>query len=541
MKAKAMTQAETRLTGLSASAGFASGKIFLAGRSDRGTYTRHKTPDADYAALVLAIDQASEATAEMMARAAGDAADILEFQLAMLGDDTFAEAARALIEAGTAADAAWTEVLDREIESYTESEEEYFRARAADLTDIRDRVLRALRGDGESVIPEGSIYLADDITPSAFLDHDWTGGGISLRQGSTTSHVAMLARQRGVPMVVRLGAAPVEAGAAALLDAASGCLTLSPGAEARSAWDRARVAFAAAADTALRFAPAPGCTADGTAIAVHVNIADPADIGTITIGHVDGVGLMRTEFLYSGGLPDEETQVRAYRTVLEWAGGKPVTIRTADAGGDKPVPGFTLEEANPFLGVRGIRLCLAKPDIFRVQIRALLRSAPYGNLKVMLPMVSVPGEIAQARLLFEEEFARLTASGIPAAMPDLGIMVEVPSVAITPERFGAAAFFSIGSNDLTQYVLAASRDQGALAALARTDDPAVLSLIGQVCRHGQEAGIPVSLCGDAASDPALVPLLLRAGLRSLSVAAARIGAVKAAIAAIDISDGSNLP
>ncbi|HMQ58918.1 MAG TPA: phosphoenolpyruvate--protein phosphotransferase, partial [Rhizobiaceae bacterium] len=229
------------------------------------------------------------------------------------------------------------------------------------------------------------------------------------------------------------------------------------------------------------------------------------------------------------------TQYAAYRTVLEWAEGKPVTIRTVDAGGDKPVPGFTVDESNPFLGLRGIRLCLAKPDIFAVQIRALLRAAVRGNLKVMLPMVSVPEELEQARTLFRAEADKLERAGIPCAMPPLGIMVEVPSVAIRPDLFAAAAFFSIGSNDLTQYVMAASRDSAKLSALARPDHPAVLELVRRVAQWGDENGRPVSLCGDAASDPALAPLLLKSGLRSLSIAASRIGAVKAAIANAEVA------
>lgn len=531
-----MVQAEQRFTGLPASAGFARGPVFCATRLERGTYHRHKSVDAEYAHLVRSLESAMATTTEMMSKAKDDAADILEFQLAMLADDTFAEGARARIEKGMAADAAWTEVLEEEIENYAQSEEEYFRARTADLVDIRDRVLKALRGDSEISIPAGAIYLADDITPSSFLFHDWTGGGIALRQGSATSHVAMLARQGGVPMVVGIGSGHVETGAFSILDAQAGSLVVSPGAASLAAWDRGRTVFDAAAAIAARFAPQPARTADGTPIAVNVNIADPAETDHIDIGHVDGVGLMRTEFLYAKRLPDEETQYRAYRKVLEWAQGKPVTIRTADAGGDKPVPGFTVEESNPFLGVRGIRLCLANPDIFRVQIRALLRAGVHGNMKIMLPMVSVPREIDAARALFDEEMGKLAIEGKPFAMPELGIMVEVPSVAITPERFGNAAFFSIGSNDLTQYVMAASRDSGALSTIAKTDDPAVLSLIAKVAAHGAQAGIPVGLCGDAASDPALVPLLVRAGLRSLSVAASRIGAVKAAIAGINLME-----
>jgi len=184
--------------------------------------------------------------------------------------------------------------------------------------------------------------------------------------------------------------------------------------------------------------------------------------------------------------------------------------------------------------VRGIRLCLTKPHIFRVQIRALLRAGVHGNLKIMLPMVSVPDEIEQARALFDDEMRKLEAAGTSFAPPELGIMVEVPSVAITPDRFSKAAFFSIGSNDLTQYVMAASRDSGALAKIAEASNPAVLSLIGNVARYGVKNNIPVSLCGDAGSDPALIPLLLKAGLRSVSVAASRIGMVKAAIAEIDL-------
>lgn len=536
-----MTQAEhigteIRFSGLSASAGFARGPIFCAAKTERGQYHRHKSTDAEYAHLVASIQAALATTSDMMEKAQGDAADILEFQVAMLGDDTFADAAQRLIELGMAADIAWTDVLDKEIENYAQSEEEYFRARTADLTDIRDRVLRSLRGDNEVSIPAGTIYLADDITPSAFLLHDWSGGGIALRQGSTNSHVAMLARQNGVPMVVGIGSGHVDTFLPSVLDAQSGSLVVSPGDASVSAWDRGRTVFEASAAIAARFAPQPARTADGVSVAVNVNIADPAETDHIDISHVDGVGLMRTEFLYNKGLPDEETQYRAYRKVLEWAAGKPVIIRTADAGGDKPVPGFTLEESNPFLGVRGIRLCLQRPEVFRIQIRALLRAGVHGNLKIMLPMVSVPREIDEARVLFDEEMAKLAMDGLPFAMADLGIMVEVPSVAITPERFGSAAFFSIGSNDLTQYVMAASRDQGVLAAIARTDDPAVLSLIGNVAAYGARTGISVGLCGDAASDPALVPHLVRSGLRSLSVAASRIGAVKAAISGINLMD-----
>lgn len=519
--------------GTPASPGFADGLTYIAGHGRKGRYIRQNTADAEYAYLVRAIGLAMEDTAEMILQAEGDAADIIEFQLAMLGDDTFADSAKMLIDQGAAADMAWSNVLDAEIDNYAGSEDEYFRARAADLTDIRDRVLGVLRGDISEAVPSEVIYIADDITPSMFLGHDWTNGGIALRKGSATSHVAMLARQRGIPMLVGIGFGEIEAGAPSVLDAQAGWLAMEPDDSTVRAWKDGRRNFDEEAQVASVFAAKPARTSDDYPVTVLVNIADPADTDHIDITHVDGVGLMRTEFLYNKGLPDEETQYKVYCRVLEWAAGKPVTIRTVDAGGDKPVPGFTEEESNPFLGLRGIRLCLAKPEIFAVQVRALLRAGVHDHLKIMLPMVSVTEEVTEARAIFRHEQEKLKAAGIACGWPEIGIMVEVPAVAICPWRFESPEFFSIGSNDLTQYVMAASRDSGGLAALARVDNPAVLELIGNVTRCGEETNRLVSLCGDAASDPATVPLLIEAGVTTFSVAASRIGAVKAAISKVN--------
>jgi phosphoenolpyruvate-protein phosphotransferase (PTS system enzyme I) len=251
----------------------------------------------------------------------------------------------------------------------------------------------------------------------------------------------------------------------------------------------------------------------------------------------DGIGLVRTEFLFHGGeLPDEESQYRVYRKLAEWAAGKPVTIRTLDAGGDKPIPGLTIEgESNPFLGVRGIRLSLAKPSVLRTQLRALCRAAAHGAVEIMLPMVAVPDELATARLYLDEEVSALRAEGIACRRPPLGIMVEVPAAAIAVDKFDAD-FFSIGSNDLTQYVMAAARDVGAVATLNDPTNAAVLRLITQVAAHGHATARKVSLCGDAGSQPNLIPRLLQAGLRALSVATPAIARTKAAIAAVDLRE-----
>jgi phosphotransferase system enzyme I (PtsI) len=337
-----------------------------------------------------------------------------------------------------------------------------------------------------------------------------------------------------VPMVVGLGTSPANPNGLALLDAEHGSIVLSPSRAEIEAFHHSSSSFAMRRSNAETYLAKPAVTKAGTAVRVQVNIADPSEVDGIDISTCDGVGLMRTEFLFGKAPPDEETQYRAYRKVLAWAGDKPVTIRTVDAGGDKPVPGFTVEEGNPFLGLRGIRLSLARPDVFRVQIRALLRAAVHGNLKVMFPMIAVTEEYQRAAALFAEEQAGLVARGVAHKMPPLGIMVEVPSVAIAPEAFADVAFFSIGSNDLTQYVMAAARDNAAVAHLNSVRHPAVLRLVAEVAAFGSRAKIPVSLCGDAGGDPAAIPALIEAGLRDLSVAPAQLAMAKAAIADVAV-------
>lgn len=523
-------------SGQIASEGFASGNIWHARQTSAPLYDPQPTPQADIAALNDAISMAIEQTKVMMQDADGDAVDILEFQLAMLEDNTFPESAATLILSGLNADLAWRETLLEEMSDYKASDDEYFRARAADLKDLHDRVLAFLTGVKIEPIPPGVIYLGNDISPSLFLSHDWSGGGVALMAGSVTGHVAMLARQRGIPAIVGLGMVAVNDGEPALIDARKRLLISNPNEQTVAEFVRANKEHAAAGKLAQEFADKPAKTQDGTPITVLVNIADPSETEEIAIDTVDGVGLMRTEFLFgrSLALPSEEIQFAAYRRVLTWAGDKPVTIRTVDAGGDKPVENFTEDEANPFLGMRGIRLALKKQDVFRVQIRALLRAGCFGNLKVMLPMIATPKELEDTRKLFDEEAQALANEGAEYKTPELGIMVEVPAVAILPEQFAGASFLSIGSNDLTQYVMATSRDSAQLSYLAQVDNPAVLSLIERVAKFGGESGKEVSLCGDAASDPTLVPSLLNAGLRTLSVAAIKVGAVKSAIAKIDL-------
>jgi phosphotransferase system enzyme I (PtsI) len=307
---------------------------------------------------------------------------------------------------------------------------------------------------------------------------------------------------------------------------------LSPDVKSRRAMMDAARAFAEEERRADRHRAAPAITADGVSVKVMINVADPAEVDAIDIAHCDGIGLMRTEFLFRNGrpLPGEDEQYGAYRRLLEWAGEKPVTVRTLDAGGDKPIAGLTPDdETNTFLGVRGLRLSLKRPEVFRVQLRALARAAVHGNLRVMWPMVTVPEEFTAAAALFEEELAALRRHGIACKRPPLGMMIEVPLPALMPELFPMAQFFSIGSNDLTQYLAAAARDNAAVSGLADSAYPAVAGLIAQLAAFAARHGIELSICGDLASDVGKVPDLVGRGLRSLSVAPAALARVKATI------------
>jgi phosphotransferase system enzyme I (PtsI) len=528
---------EKRFEGHPASPGIAMGSL-VPMTSAAPVRVASGAADTEAAALRSAIAAALADLRQLADRSDDEGADILAFQVALLEDDELAAAAFAAIAQGRAAHDAWLEAMGAESANYKSSEEEYFRARAADIDDIGERVHRHLTGDSaEASVPPGAIVAAVDLTPSRFLSIDWSrGGALVLTAGSATSHVAMLARSRGVPAVVGLGVELAELRGQGLVDAFRGMLVVNPGAAACAQF--AQDALNAAADRSANQAAATkrAVTADGTAIDILLNVADPAELDALDPSLCEGIGLVRTELLFHGrrGLPDEDQQYAAYRRIAEWARGRPVTIRTLDAGGDKPIPGLTLSgESNPFLGVRGLRLSLSRPEIFRVQLRAMARAAVHGDVKIMLPMVSLPRELAAARALLDAEVEALRAAGVPSRRPSLGIMVEVPAAAIMAELFDAE-FFSIGSNDLAQYVSAAGRDVDALADLADPIQPAMLRLIAHVVDAAHARGIEVSLCGDAGGDPRAIPSLLRAGLRRLSMPAALVGAAKAAIAAVDL-------
>jgi len=488
-------------------------------------------PAAEDAALRAALAAAGGQLAALMAAADADGAEILEFQAMLLEDDDLLAPAFASIAQGGAADAAWSGALDAEIAAYSDAGDAVLAARATDLRDLRDRVLACLSGEAAAAAPppEGAVALAGDLTPSAFLALDWSRlGGAALTGGAAAGHVAILARARGVPLVVGLTAAPqAPDGALVALDADAGALIENPSAETRAALAARTAAGAAERAQDAAAARRPARTAGGAAVRVLVNVDDPALLDALSPQICDGVGLTRTEFLFHGAAaPGEDAQLAVYARILAWAQGRPVTIRTLDAGGDKPIPGVTIDgESNPFLGLRGLRLSLRRPEVFRTQLRALARAAALGPLKIMLPMVTIPQELEQARAHLDAVCAGLAAHGVAHARPALGIMIETPAAALTAADFDAD-FYSIGSNDLIQYAMAAARDNPAVAHLADPRNPAVLALIGRTVEAGRARGVEVSLCGDMASSPALIGALLDLGLETLSCAPAQVGAVK---------------
>ncbi|SMF55205.1 phosphoenolpyruvate--protein phosphotransferase [Tistlia consotensis] len=529
--------AETVFAGQRAAEGLAVGRLLVERAAAAEVARAAASPAEEGRAFEQALERARGQIAALVETADALGAEILEFQEALLEDDELLDPVRAAIDAGQSAAAAWIGHLDGEIETYRAGDDEYLSARAEDLADLQQRVLRALVAAGEAAggetQPEGAILVSADLTPSRFLELDWSRlAGAAIAGGSPTSHVSILARARGVPLIVGLEADPalLPAGRLAVLDAEAARLIVEPSSATLDAVETRLARRAEESSVIAELIGRPARTAAGETVELLINVDEPGLLDSLSPESCDGIGLARTEFLFHGGrLPDEEAQRAVYRRLLDWAGGRPVTIRTLDAGGDKPIPGVTPEdEANPFLGVRGLRLSLRHPELLRVQLRALARAGADRPLKVMVPMVTAPAEFERARALFDAVLRELADEGLEHGRPPLGMMVEVPAAALTAERF-ACDFYSIGSNDLVQYTTACARDNPALAELADPASPAVVELIARTVAAAGRRGVEASLCGDMASDPRLVPVLLECGLRRLSVAPAQVGRVKLAI------------
>ncbi|MEY4609236.1 MAG: hypothetical protein RL625_1453 [Gemmatimonadota bacterium] len=500
--------------------------------------------------IETAVDRLHQCKARAESNAGPAEAAIFDVQVAVLGDESLVGGIEALIRQNLGAEKAVELVFLEWRERFARSTNPLMRERAGDLIDIEIRLLSILLGlpdvDPVASGPNGdTILVTHDLTPSLTVQLDRGAiRGIATDAGTRTSHVAILARSLGIPAVVGLldATSRVQTGDRVILDATNGELVLRP-----TAATLARFAERAQREAAVRselasLTGAEAVTTDGVRITLRANVDLPDEVARLAETGAEGVGLMRTEFLVVGraAMPTEEEQVEAYRAVLDAFPGQPVVIRTYDVGGDKlPVGGFP-HEPNPFLGWRAIRMCLDEPALFSVQLRALLRAAVHGDLRIMLPLVVGVDEVRQTRYLLREAAAELARRGMPhrADVP-LGIMVETPAAALTAARFAEVVdFFSIGTNDLVQYTLAVDRGNAALATRFTPSHPAVLRLIDQTVRDAAAVARECSVCGEMASQPLMAYALLGLGVRTFSVSAASIPLIKRLIRGVSVRGAS---
>jgi phosphocarrier protein FPr/phosphocarrier protein len=491
--------------------------------------------DDERAALTGAKDRVRAALAAD-ADGEDDRAGIAAAHLVLLDDPELASAADAAIAAGKSAGFAWRQAIGTYVEQLRGTNDARFAERIDDFNDLGRRVVLALHGDpDQSPPPPGAILIADELYPSQLMALSEAGlAGIATARGGTTSHVAIIAAGMGVPMLVSLGdaLALVEPGSELVIE--NGALRIAPDA-AEVAAVRARIETRQARrQAALAHADQPAVTTDGTRIEVFVNLGSAADARAAVAEGAEGCGLLRTEFLFLDRAtpPDEEEQLAAYQAISDALGERPLIVRTLDIGADKPAPYLTIAaEENPALGLRGIRLQLAQRDLLDAQLRALLRVRAQAPLKLMLPMVADRAELVAAR----EALAK-HAADLGVAAPELGIMVETPAAALTAAALAADAdFFSIGSNDLSQYALARDRTNPAVAAGLDGLHPAVLRLIDETVRGGTARGRWTGVCGGLAADPEAVPLLIGMGVTELSVPGAAVAETKALVRTLDLA------
>lgn len=523
-----------RLEGIGVSEGFVVAPAFVYRRQElKVTRTTVSNPEAEVKRLQEAIDITQDQLEKLRQRVAAEANDqtarIFEFHRMMLADAELVGAAEDKIRhQGWNAEAAVEAVISDWAERFDGLQDEVMRARAADVRDVGNRVLAQLAGKsdmGLGHLPGEVILVADDLVPSetVLLDRAKVRG-IATALGGQTSHTAILARMLGIPAVAGLGAAvlAVPTGTPLALDGGAGVVEVNPSPDVLRRYESRQERLQLAQAEALQHAHEPAITLDGRRVEVVANIGDVASAQEAVRYGAEGVGLLRTEFLYLGRseLPNEEEQFAAYRAIAETMGQRPLIVRTLDVGGDKQLPYLDIGlEQNPFLGVRAIRLSLQRPDVFQPQLRAILRAGAGHHVKIMFPMVATRDEILRAREALEQARSDLRRTGQTfAEQVEVGIMVEIPAAAIISPVFAAEVdFFSIGSNDLTQYTLAADRGNEKLAYLYHDLDPSVLHLVSTVIRAGHGAGKWVGLCGELAGQPAAIPILLGLGLDELSM------------------------
>ena len=478
-------------------------------------------------------------------------AGIFDAQVLFLEDpELIGLASAAVLSERADAGQAWQTATQTMVARLSALEDPYLRARAADVADAAARVMRRLAAltVASLELTQPSILAAHDLAPSDVRNLDPAKVmGLCLETGAASAHSVILARAVGLPVVVGLGPAlsALPEGTTVALDGEQGVLWVSPEPDQVSLIESRRETWLSARRAAQQERNRPAATRDGRRIRVLANISSVAEAVEALEHGAEGVGVLRTEFLFLGRMeaPGEEEQLAAYRGIAESLHGRPLVIRTLDVGGDKSLPYIRIgEEANPFLGWRGIRLTLGLADLFRTQLRAILRAAAERPVELLLPMVSSVDEVRAVRTILAEIEAGLEREGLAFRKNmRVGVMIEVPSAVAVADRLARKAdFFSIGTNDLIQYAMAADRTNARVAAIADPFQPAVLRLIRQTIEAAREAGIEVALCGELAADPLATPLLIGLGLEELSVSAGLIPGLKRAIARWTVRDAEAL-
>lgn len=537
------------LQGIAASSGIAIGTAYLLVEPD---LTVQRTTVTDVAAELAQLEQAlTKTTTELMAiqqRTAdtlgAEAAAIFEAHVLVARDpELLTPVKQKITDEQLNAAYAVDDVLETFATMFDAMDNDYMRERAADIRDVSKRIkahLLHVTLPNPSTIHEEAIVIANDLTPSdtAQLNRQFVRGFIT-NIGGKTSHSAIMARSLEIPAVVGTTNATqvVAKGDCVIIDGINGIVIVQPDDATLAHYRMQAQHYATERDGWATLLHEPTVTKDGVHVELGANIGTPDDLAGVLENGSEGIGLYRTEFLYMGRetMPTEEEQVAAYKKVLLGMNGKPVIVRTLDIGGDKQLPYLPLtEESNPFLGQRAIRLCFARPELFRTQLRALLRASIYGDLKIMFPMIATLEEFRQAKAMLDEEREKLTAANVETAPIDVGMMVEIPSTAVMASVFAKEVdFFSIGTNDLIQYTFAADRMNEHVSYLYQPYNPAILRLIKMVIDAAHEQGKWVGMCGEMAGDEWAVPLLLGLGLDEFSMSATTILKTRAQLKTLD--------
>jgi len=527
------------IKGIAASAGIAVAKAYRLENPDLTVEKKHITNiDEEVSRFSTAVEKAKQELEVIKERAnqelGEDKAAIFAAHLLVLSDPELINPIQDKINSENInAEYALNETATMFIHMFESMENEYMKERAADIKDVTKRVLAHLLGvtiSNPSMISEEVIIIAEDLTPSdtAQLNRDFVKG-FTTDIGGRTSHSAIMARSMEIPAVVgtKSVTTDIDNGVIIIVDGLNGDVIVDPSSEVLTKYQKKKEDYEEQKKEWAKLVNEPTISSDGQHVELAANIGTPDDVQGVINNGGEGVGLYRTEFLYMGRdqLPTEEEQFEAYKAVLEGMNGKPVVVRTLDIGGDKELPYLHLpKELNPFLGFRAIRLCLEEQDIFRTQLRALLRASTYGNLKIMFPMIATVDEFRQAKSILLEEKDQLIASGNKVSDEiEIGMMVEIPSTAVLADQFAKEVdFFSIGTNDLIQYTMAADRMNERVSYLYQPYHPSILRLVSMVIDAAHKEGKWAGMCGEMAGDPIAIPILLGLGLDEFSMSATSI-------------------